>query len=353
MQTTVMTVTGPVSSDSLGMVLPHEHLFYDFRGPAVPDPQYPELFGAPVTSELAWLLRERPYSCLDHLVVDDETLLAQELSVFSAAGGRTVVDLTLASVGRSPEQLRQLSQRTGLQIIMGSGYYMEEFHIPADIELSVDSMAETLIAEHHSSAAVRPGVIGEIGVSPDFTAWERRSLRAAAIAQREIGVPFYIHIPSWERLGDEVVDIVVDEHGVAPEAVVLCHMDASGEDSDYQRRLADRGVWLEFDMIGMPFWLTGEGQCPDPHQTAGVVAALIAEGHADRLLLSHDVFLKTMLRRFGGNGFGYVPTAFAERLIRAGVAPEVVGALLTTNGRRLFELSSADTHLPAGTLRRP
>lgn len=33
----IHTVTGPVETGMLGLVLPHEHLFTDLRGPYVPD----------------------------------------------------------------------------------------------------------------------------------------------------------------------------------------------------------------------------------------------------------------------------------------------------------------------------
>jgi phosphotriesterase-related protein len=336
----VTTVTGMVRSDDLGVVLPHEHLYFDFRAGAVRDPAHPTMLDAAVGPELAWYLREHPYACCDHLVVDDDVMIAEEVLEFRALGGHTIIDLTLACVGRDPDRLRALSLSTGIQIIMGSGGYLEEFHPAADLHLSIDHMATAIIAEHtapQDDSASRPGVIGEIGVSPGFTDFERRSLRAACIAQREICVPMFIHIPSWERLGDEVLQIVLDEEEVSADAVVLCHMDASGEDTPYQRRLAERGVWLEFDMIGMPFWLTGEGQCPNPDQTAAAVHTLISDGHANQLLLSHDTFLKSMFPRYGGNGLRYVTTLFAHRLVNNGIDPDVVSGLSTRNPRRLFE----------------
>ncbi|WP_260395739.1 hypothetical protein [Rhodococcus sp. KBW08] len=149
--------------------------------------------------------------------------------------------------------------------------------------------------------------------------------------------PLFVHLPGWQRVGHHVVDIVVDEMGVDPQAVVLCHMDPSGHDADYQRSLADRGVFLEFDMIGMPFDFPGEGLSPHPAETASAVAGLVTSGHASQLLLSHDLFLKSMLRKHGGNGFSYVPLAFAARLVRAGVDPQQVSALMRDNPRSLFE----------------
>jgi phosphotriesterase-related protein len=339
--TVLNTVTGPVTADQLGLTLPHEHLANDSRG-AVQKPRAPELEwlrGVKTSPELAWLLRDEPYACLDHCVLDDAASITVDLIAFAAAGGRTIIDLTPPGIGRDPQALRGFAERTGLQIVMGSGWYLERFHLPRVSVASEEQLSAELIAEF-GAEGIRPGVIGEIGVSPEFTSAEHKTLRAAARAQRETGVPLFVHLPGWQRRAHEVLDIVLGDYGVAPPAVVLCHMDPSGEDQDYQRAVADRGVWLEFDMIGMPFTYPGEGTSPSPDRTAQAIAGLIRSGHGAQLLLSHDVFLKSMLTAYGGNGFCYVPTLFARRLRDCGVPAETTKGLLTINPARLFEAAA-------------
>lgn len=68
-----------------------------------------------------------------------------------------------------------------------------------------------------------------------------------------------IHMPGWQRRGDEVLDILIKEMGVNPAKISLAHSDPSGKDIDYQRRMLDRGVWLEFDMIGLDISFPKEG----------------------------------------------------------------------------------------------
>jgi phosphotriesterase-related protein len=182
---------------------------------------------------------------------------------------------------------------------------------------------------------VRPGIIGEIGVGPSFTASERVTLLASAKAQTRTGLPLLIHLPGGQRRAQEVVDLVLAE-GCDPRAVVLCHRDPSGADRAYQREVAARGVWLEFDMVGMPFNFVGEGQSPAVHETADAVAGLIADGFASQLLLSHDVFLKAMWTRYGGNGYAFVPAAFLPRLQRLGVDEQTIASLLTANPAAVF-----------------
>ncbi|MDA3649683.1 phosphotriesterase-related protein [Saccharopolyspora indica] len=337
----VQTVTGPVPAAELGLVLPHEHLFNDLSG-VRDEPSYgfsEFLADRAVDAGAAWALRHDPYCCADNLAAKPVADVLGEIAAFQAVGGRTIVDATSsAAIGRDPDKLVEVARRTGLNIVMGCGSYLEKFEgeriAARAVEAQAASIGEELtggVGEHRA----RPGIIGEIGVSPDFTPAERASLRAAALAQLDHpGVPLMIHLPGWQRRGGEVLDVVLGEIGVAPDRVVLSHLDPSAADTAYQLGLAERGVWLEFDMIGMDITFPKEGASPSTATTAAGVAALVAAGHGDQVLLSHDVFLKQMWTRHGGNGFAYVPTIFAEQLRALGV--DRVEALTSTNPARML-----------------
>lgn len=68
--------------------------------------------------------------------------------------------------------------------------------------------------------------------------------------------------------------------GVSPNKVSLAHSDPSGKDVAYQRKMLDRGVWLEFDMIGLDITFPKEGIAPGVQETADAVAHLIELGYA-------------------------------------------------------------------------
>lgn len=348
----VNTVRGPVPVGELGMTLTHEHLVFDwtsvFREPEGAEER--RLYHRRVDASMNWLLADRPHCCLDN-GQDDPRATVEELRNFVAAGGRTVVDCSNGDIGRDPLALRWISERSGTHIVMGSGWYVHAFHDGDRVRAGADELCDELVAEFRhgvGDSGVRPGVIGEIGVSPAFTDAEKVRLRAASRAQPRLGVPLLIHLPGWQRRAFEVLDLVLEE-GVAPEAVVLCHMDPSGADVTYQRAVAERGVWLEFDMIGMPFYYAGEGQSPAPDQTASAVAGLVHAGYAASILLSHDVSAKSMWTRHGGNGFGYIPQLFLPRLERHGVSADVAAELVTHNPRRLFTTSSEAAGTPAAS----
>ncbi len=54
------------------------------------------------------------------------------------------------------------------------------------------------------------------------------------------------------------------------------------------------------------------------------------------MLLSQDVFLKIMLTRYGGFGYGYILKHFLPRLKRHGVDQAAIDQMLITNPKSVF-----------------
>ena len=374
----VMTVTGPRPAAELGATLMHEHILNDcacwWHPPRTPERMHlaDSAVDMPILSEL----RQDPFVCRHNLALDEEALAVEELARFVDAGGRTVVDPTCRGIGRNPAALVRISRATGLNIVMGAGYYLHSSHPSELAAMSADAVAEQIEREaldgispvadtadatgepaepvatttrpNRDTApravdAVRIGLIGEIGVSSDFTSEERKSLVGAARAQVRTGLPLMVHLPGWFRLGGEVLDLVEAE-GVDPRRVVLCHMNPSHADADYQIGLARRGAFIEYDMIGMDYFYGDQQvQCPSDEEAARGIARLAEAGFLDRVLLSQDVFLKMMLTRYGGNGYAFVQRHFLPRLARHGFDGEELDSLLTCNPRSVFDPSFRGT----------
>ncbi|EGI4361269.1 phosphotriesterase, partial [Escherichia coli] len=79
-----------------------------------------------------------------------------------------------------------------------------------------------------------------------------------------------------------------------------------------------------------------EGIAPGVQETADAVAHLIELGYADQLVLSHDVFLKQMWAKNGGNGWGFVPDVFLAYLAERGVDKTILKKLCIDNPGRLL-----------------
>jgi phosphotriesterase-related protein len=380
----VDTVLGPVAADDLGPTLIHEHIRMDlwpwFDAPG-PDATAAERAAADllVTDEPLVMERVRanPFAVRDNLLLTDADLAASELARFAAAGGRTVVDLTLDEIGRDPGFLRDVALRTGLNIVMGSGHYVGRAHPAAVLEASEQELRDEIVRDLTEGVPVGPamggrigvadpgtagvpgidtagagagtadpgagtatgtpervraGIIGEIGTSDPVDPREARVLRAACAAQRATGRTMVLHLDPWGRAGHAVLDRC-EAAGVDLDRVVLAHLDPSLPDHAYHRSLAARGAWISYDIWGDEDAYGDRGMPTDDLRIAGVLVAHL-DGWEDRLLVSQDVCLKSQLRAFGGGGYDHLLVDIAPRLEAAGLDPLEVEALLVDNPRR-------------------
>ncbi|MGV9775560.1 phosphotriesterase family protein [Streptosporangium sp. NPDC003464] len=335
-----MTVLGPVPVAELGVTLCHEHLRNDGASAWHPAPagdaEGELIAGSRLRMDFLGRLRHDPYLSRDNVSLDDTEVAIEEVARFTARGGRTLLEVTPDGIGRAPGELARIARAGGLNIVMGCGFYLERTHPARVREMSADDVAAEIERDLTEGVdGVRAGVIGEIGISADFTPAEEKVLRGAARAQSRTGVPLSVHLPGWVRHGHRVLDVVAEEGGLLP-ATVLSHMNPSLHDRDYQVSLAVRGAYLEYDMCGMEYLFPGEGQSPCDEENAAAIAWLVRAGFGDRLLLSQDVFLKTMLVRYGGAGYAHILTDFVPRLHRHGLTPQDTHRMLVANPRELF-----------------
>jgi phosphotriesterase-related protein len=349
----VNTVLGPVPPAELGVVLPHEHLMIDTTCYYQPPSEASARALGEGRVEITNLgrLRRNLYAVRDNLILDDVDLAIDEVQEFRKRGGGTIVDLTLPDIGRDPIALQAISRITGLHVIMGCGHYVHHAHPEGLDDDTVESVAERLIGELTEGVGdgrVRPGIIGEIGTWDPLHPNEEKVLRAAARAQRKTGIAVTIHVHIAARKGGDVLVVLKDE-GADLSRVVMGHLDIPfghldtnfEEVLDYHRSLADRGCYIEYDTCGAEVFAPRSPVTP-PFWTAldltraQAIAQLVDGGYGDRLLVSHDVFTKTQLLRYGGFGYAHILRDFQYRLAEVGVSEKAIRQLLIENPRRML-----------------
>jgi phosphotriesterase-related protein len=305
---TIMTVLGPIADEDLGITQPHEHVLINLYG-----------------TVMVW----------NYSAFEDESLAADELGAFRAAGGRSIVETTTIGIGRDPEGLRRVAASSGVQIVMGTGWYREAVYPDYIVRSSVDQLADRLIADivdGVGDTGVRAGIIGEIGTEVEFLGpAQERVFRAAARAQRQTGVAISTHCQRTGRLGPEQVDLLLEE-GVAPDRIIIGHH-GDKRHVEHELGLLARGVYVQIDHVGF------RDLQPD-EQRARNVKAIIDAGYGDRLLISQDVCFPQHLEWFGGYGYGYLLTRFVPMLREAGVTQAQIDTLLVDNPARVLSIRS-------------
>jgi phosphotriesterase-related protein len=121
----IHTVLGPIEPDQLGPTSMHEHLLSDLRVWSKPSAEAPPEGADKVHPGILGYLRWNALSLPDNLLLEDPADTISELEGVFAAGGRTIVDLTLDAMGLRLEELPAISRATGVNICMGCGWYVE------------------------------------------------------------------------------------------------------------------------------------------------------------------------------------------------------------------------------------
>lgn len=309
----VMTVTGPVAAADLGVTDAHDHLF--LRSPALPGDEFQELDPA-----------------------------IAEVEEARATGIGSIVEMTPIGLGRRPELMRAVSERTGVPIVAATGYHRDA-HYPAGHwvhEASEDLLTERVVADLQRGMhpgdwldpsrpldGSRAGAIKGGASYHHVTPGERRRLAAGAAGVRATGVAILVHTEIGTA-GHDVVDLLEAE-GVPTSRIALAHLDRN-PDPELHAEIASRGVTLEYDTLGRTKY--------HPDSTLlDLIGVMVEAGHRDRLMLGSDLGRRDYFRSWGGGpGLAYLLTTFVPRLRRR-IGDEATDAILVANPARFYALA--------------
>lgn len=314
----VITSEGPrLLNPEDGHVLPHEHVIIDMRVYWEGEGAWNELdaLGRGLTLETQYAHRHLPQgTSRDNLVMSDWFVAAQELREARDLGCQLVVDLTTHGLDPQPSVAMRGFRLAGMPAVLSVGRYLGHAFGEEQSRLSADELACGWLDEARQGIdGFAVGMIGEIGTSAVISEIEESSLRAAASVQAETGLPMNIHVDPFGRQGHRVLDILESE-GAAIDKVALSHCDGD-IDIEFLASLAERGAYVEFDLFGTnPEWkIMGRGFNSDDERIVAITR-LVELGHAERLLMSHDICMKNSLFSNGGWGFGHLGRSILPRL---------------------------------------
>ena len=339
----VQTVLGLIEPADMGITLPHEHLMSDGSGWFVePEDSFErQMARRKVSVDILWWLTYHRFTNLDDLTCMDEDEAIEEISHFKRAGGGSLVEMSNLGLGRSPKSLARISRATGLNIIMGSGYYIDSA-LPADMDSkSEDQIVDEIvrdIEEGVDSTGICAGLIGEIGCTWPLTDRERKSLRAAARAQKMTGAALNIHPGQHEDSAMQAIRIV-EEAGADLCRTIMDHIDRAVRDKDNRVAVARSGVYLEYDLFGREGYYPLEHRridLPNDHMRINEIMDLMDLGFADQILISQDIWNKTQRRKYGGWGYAHILDNAIPVMKSKGMTDADIRHLMVDNPTRVF-----------------
>lgn len=142
----VQTVLGPIDPSKLGCTLTHEHLVMDYQSCYFPPTRETDLSTVnqhEITLRNRNWVQENCYSHHYNLSMGDEPIedIINEAIEFKKEGGSTIVEVSLHGINRDVEKLKKISKATGLNIVSGTGFYLDH-SISDDMKaLSVEEMS--------------------------------------------------------------------------------------------------------------------------------------------------------------------------------------------------------------------
>jgi phosphotriesterase-related protein len=340
----VQTVLGVVDPGGLGMTSSHEHIFAEmtcyYEEPA--EAWKRSLVRQPLSlKNLAWARTDR-FLNMDNMRLDDRELAVQEVLQFKHAGGDTIAEVSPIGMHRDALGLASVARATGVNIIMGSGYYVAISH-PDDMDaMTEDQIADEIVSEivvGVGSTGIKAGLIGELGCSVPLSKNEEKVLRASAKAQKRTGAPIVVHPSFDDDAALAIVDILSDS-GASLSNTMICHMDTFEFSLETRIKMLDQGCYIGYDNfgnIGYPHSYLGRViNLGCDVQRIRDIQELIEKGYLRQILIGSDNCFKDGLKAFGGHGYAHVVENVAPLMRAMGLTAEQVDALLIENPREFY-----------------
>lgn len=335
----IQTVTGLMEPAALGPTLMHEHLLWDITRPEVLADGAAEVM---VSLDNVWEINRRSTQDFGNQHMTDPSVALDEVNRLRADGGGAIVDLTTFGLKPDPAGLRYVSKESGVPIVQGAGYYVDEYIPRERKDASIDELAREIVGQVREGCwgtDVRAGIIGEIGCMWPLRDFERRVLQAAAVAQRETGAAINVHPGRHPDAPFEVVDVIAGAGGDVTR-LVMSHLDRTLFSADEAIALAGTGCVVEYDFFGIEtsyYWF-GDADLPTDYMRLRYIRALIERGFLSQIVISHDICTKTRLVAYGGHGYGHIFRNVVPLMRDKGFSEAEIDAILVENPRRILTL---------------
>lgn len=349
-----MTVLGPIAPEELGRTHMHEHLLIDFL--AVSSEQQSGhasayattasgtgRFEAPLSLDNLYDARRNPFAYKATLQLNAIPEAVRAMQEFRVAGGGCIVEVTPMGVGRDPEGLREISLRSGVTVVMGTGLYVKDYH-PAGLgDAEPQAIADLIVQDFEEGSgvnSVRPGIIGEVGLTWPMDPREIKSLVAATLASKQTGMAITVH-PGRNPEAPLAAVKIVEEAGGDLSRLVIGHIDRTLFEVKDMLELAGTGAGVEFDLFGLEssYYPLTDIDMPNDATRVDHIVELFAAGFGAQVTVGQDCDTRTRYTQFGGEGYQHIIAHVIPIMRRKGLSAADVDQILVDTPRRLLTLA--------------
>jgi predicted metal-dependent phosphotriesterase family hydrolase len=250
------SVLGQLYENKWGVILAHEHILVDFGGADVAGPHR-----------------------YDRKKVIEKAL--PFLLEFKKLGGRTLFECTPAYLGRDALIMKELSEKSGINIIINTGYYgaRNDQHLPPHTFTDTpEQLANRWIDEFRigiDGSKIKPGFI-KIGMDKaPLSEIDRKLVKAACLTHLKTGLAIASHTGPSDGAFEQLE--ILKEYKVDPSAFIWVHAQ-NENDLEKQVRVAKAGAWVGLDGINE--------KSIDKHYA--MLDNLKINGLLNKVLISHD-----------------------------------------------------------------
>lgn len=343
----VQTVLGLIKPESLGITLTHEHMVLDLS--YFDDPPEEASERAWVNAEItmgrrAGIIKRTHFNKPNFQMLDSRQTI-QELNDYRNAGGNSMVDATSIGIGRDPLALTRISRASGLNIVMGSSYYVPRSW-PKDMgDRSEESITEQIVRDITvgvGDTRVCSGIIGEIGNIFPMGEIQAKILKASAQAQVITGAPILIH-PGMDLSSPMQILDILTQSGASFDRIIMGHMDLFHDGGPMYKEVLRTGSYVEMDIFGYedsswlgPKFSSGNSRWMTDSERLDLLEMMINEGFSKQIVVAHDKCVNYHRMQYGGKGYGHILENIVPRMRKRGFQEDHINDILVENPKRIL-----------------
>ena len=298
----IRTVLGDINKQDLGITLAHEHFILDLTH-----------------------VRKDDYS-----FINDVNEVIPEIKKMMDQGVNSTIEVSTIDMYRDVNKLKEISQKTKLNIVCSTGFYLDPYHPDWLTNASNEEVAQVYIDELTKgidNTDIKAGIIAEIASSPkEFVGQEKKILIAAGMASKQTGSAISTHTGRFTAI--ETIETLLKQE-VNPDKIIIGHQDLI-DDYDYHLSLLKYGVNIAFDTCGKSAYMKDEIRAKN-------IIKLIEAGYEDHLVLSNDVSRRTYFTSLGGPGYLAVMGIVVPLMKEYGLNDKYINKLLIDNPARILD----------------